>query len=862
MSYVSTVHIRLQKPAQQPDNRREAAGKAMSPAKLGTGTPRRDTEYVCAECPVFSQPLTDVTVDESNTFTLQGKVAGTPPITISWLLNGKTAKFGRASFSNGVAQWVVEDCLPEDAGIYECVAENVAGRTSSRAAITVRDFETLQRLKQMRNTNCNSGIESKHHGTGSKVEMAQFSTNFLSPQEEKQSAKNRSLLKGSSPSKKKLSSKPVEPPQLVDPQTHMEVKAGQQAELYIGIIGTPPIAATWLKQKDQILNSSRTSVDTTDTETKLVIKNVQMDDTGHYTLVVKDRNGSVQHQISLAVVDRPEPPAGRPYISELCRDSLSLSWSGPCYDGGSAIKSYIIEIKQSGDSEWKTLTDSCSSTSYHVNCLKPDGEYSFRIYAVNSYGISEAGDESKPVKLNDVEEKDDENEEPEYCVTINTSQKLTDLYIQQECLGVGTFGKVYKLLQKSTGKVRAGKFYKARTIQDKKSARHEIEIMNCLHHPKLVQCLDAFESRTEIVMVMEYISGGELFERIVDEDFELTEPTCVLYVRQILEGLQFMHQQSIVHLDLKPENVVCVNKNGTLIKIIDFGLARKLDCNGSLKVMFGTPEFVAPEVINYDPIGFTTDTWSIAVICYILLSGLSPFQGDSDTETLANVTAVSWEFDEEAFAEISENAKHFISCLLLKDMRKRLTCVDCLKHPWLQSTDKGGAKMLSKERMKRFLAKQKWRKAGKALLALKRLALPLNKQDNVESAPTSQDKNALSSTEQQQVLSSLDEQIQRKPFFSQALEDLEEVEGSASCLQCHIEGYPDPEVIWYKNEDPLTESSHFQINYQEDGSCSLIITNLTQEDSGHYTCKAVNALGEQTCSATLIVYPLDLIQRS
>ncbi|XP_048470668.1 myosin light chain kinase, smooth muscle-like isoform X3 [Rhincodon typus] len=764
MSYVSTFHIRLQKPCQQPGDK-----QAPSPAKVGTGARRSDADSISAECPVFAQPLTDVTVDESSTITLQAKVTGTSPITITWYLNGQTAKFGRSSFSNGVAQWVVEDCLPEDAGIYGCVAENVAGRASCSATVTVRDFETLQQRhhlpKQMSNTNCEGRIgdsqtifEENHHGAGAKAEMAQFSTLNFSSQDDQQSTKNRSLPKDSSPSRKKLSSKPAEPPQLVDPQTYLEVKAGQQAELYVGVVGTPPIAAIWLKRKDQILNSSRTSVDTTDTETKLVIKDVQMDDAGYYTLVVKDRNGSVQHRISLAVVEK------------------------------------------------------------------------------------------------------EEKEELGTHVTINTTQKLTDLYVQQECLGVGTFGKVYKLLQKSTGKTRAGKFYKARTTKDKKSARDEIEIMNCLHHPKLVQCLDAFESRTEIVMVMEYISGGELFERIVDEDFELTEPTCVLYVRQIVAGLQFMHQQSIVHLDLKPENIVCVDKNGMLIKIIDFGLARKLDCSGSVKVMFGTPEFVAPEVINYDPIGFTTDTWSIGVICYILLSGLSPFQGDSDTETLTNVTAVSWEFDEEAFAEISENAKNFISSLLQKNMRRRLTCEECLNHPWLQSTEQGVAKTLSKERMKRFLAKQKWKKAGKALLALKRLALPLNKPDNAESAPTSQDKNVLSPTHQQEVLSSLDEQIQRKPFFSKTLKDLEELEGSASCLQCRIEGYPDPEVIWYKNEDPITESSHFQIDYQEDGSCSLIIMNVTQMDSGYYTCKAMNALGEETSSATLTVYSLDVMQ--
>lgn len=72
------------------------------------------------------------------------------------------------------------------------------------------------------------------------------------------------------------------------------------------------------------------------------------------------------------------------------------------------------------------------------------------------------------------------------------------------------------------------------------------------------------------------VSGGELFERIIDEDFELTERECIKYMKQISEGVQFIHKQGIVHLDLKPENIMCVNKTGTRIKLIDFGLARRL----------------------------------------------------------------------------------------------------------------------------------------------------------------------------------------------------------------------------------------------------------------------------------------------
>ena len=101
------------------------------------------------------------------------------------------------------------------------------------------------------------------------------------------------------------------------------------------------------------------------------------------------------------------------------------------------------------------------------------------------------------------------------------------------------------------------------------------------------------------------------------------------------------------------------------IKLIDFGLARKYNPRENLKVMFGTPEFVAPEVIKYERITPATDLWSIGVIAYILLSGLSPFMGDTDAETLTNVQLADWDFDDPVFDEISDEAKDFISSLLV-----------------------------------------------------------------------------------------------------------------------------------------------------------------------------------------------------
>uniref|UniRef100_A0A672SJS5 Myosin light chain kinase, smooth muscle n=1 Tax=Sinocyclocheilus grahami TaxID=75366 RepID=A0A672SJS5_SINGR len=219
------------------------------------------------------------------------------------------------------------------------------------------------------------------------------------------------------------------------------------------------------------------------------------------------------------------------------------------------------------------------------------------------------------------------------------------------------------------------------------------------------------------------ISGGELFERIIDEDFELTEREVIKYMLQIVDGVNFIHKKDIVHLDLKPENIMCVNKTGSKIKLIDFGLARRLENAGSLKVLFGTPEFVAPEVINYEAISYATDMWSIGVICYILVSGLSPFMGDNDNETLSNVTSATWDFEDEAFDEISDEAKDFIGNLLKKDMKARLSCDQCFQHPWLkQDTTQMDAKKLSKERMKKYILRRKWQKTGHAVRAIGRLS--------------------------------------------------------------------------------------------------------------------------------------------
>ncbi|KPP74738.1 hypothetical protein Z043_106085, partial [Scleropages formosus] len=305
----------------------------------------------------------------------------------------------------------------------------------------------------------------------------------------------------------------------------------------------------------------------------------------------------------------------------------------------------------------------------------------------------------------------------------------------------GRFGRVHKCTENASGLKLAAKVIAARSAKEKEMALNEIQVMNQLSHANIIQLYDAFESKNEVVLVMEYLEGGELFERIVDERSPLTEVDAIIFLKQICQAIQYMHQMYVLHLDLKPENILCVNRTGHQVKIIDFGLARShLSTSQSqcavtplkfpsftfspspmrykprekLRVSFGTPEFLAPEIVNFDFVSFPTDMWTVGVVTYMLLSGLSPFLGDDDSETLNNVLTVNWAFDDEAFEHVSDEAKDFVSNLLIRERSGRLSASQCLKHPWLcnisEKAKRSNITLKSQVQLKKYMARRLWKK--------------------------------------------------------------------------------------------------------------------------------------------------------
>lgn len=255
-------------------------------------------------------------------------------------------------------------------------------------------------------------------------------------------------------------------------------------------------------------------------------------------------------------------------------------------------------------------------------------------------------------------------------------------------IGKGQFATVKRCRDPQTGSEYAAKFIRKRRGGGRRGAKmediqKEIEVLSETNHRNIINLYEVFETNREVILILELVDGGELFEYLSEKD-KLSEEEASSFLKQILEGVEHLHARNIAHLDLKPENILLQDKSSTAVKLIDFGLARKIGPRDDQRAMMGTAEFIAPEVVSFEPLSVATDMWSIGVLTYILLSGASPFLGENQQETFHNITAVNYEFDEEFFNGTSELAKDFIRKLLVKDQRKRATVHDCMNHPWIK----------------------------------------------------------------------------------------------------------------------------------------------------------------------------------
>lgn len=265
-------------------------------------------------------------------------------------------------------------------------------------------------------------------------------------------------------------------------------------------------------------------------------------------------------------------------------------------------------------------------------------------------------------------------------------------------LGAGHYATVFRGKNRGTSVTVAVKRV-SRQLTREGSLRIEVEALRAVSgHPNIVELFDVYLEEKYMFLVLEMLSGGELFTRIV-ENGAYSELDAARHMRKIGSALKHMHDRSIVHRDLKPENLVLVDKTpNSEIKISDFGLSKMMKSDDeTMMTICGTKAYSAPEVgfglkRGETHEGYTSkvDMWSLGVIIYVIVAAYHPFDpfGNSDDGTIwLRITRGEWSFDDPLWSLLSDELKDCITKLITQDPVQRLSADEFLSHPWLAMAD-------------------------------------------------------------------------------------------------------------------------------------------------------------------------------
>ncbi|XP_031465774.1 calcium/calmodulin-dependent protein kinase type IV isoform X2 [Phasianus colchicus] len=326
---------------------------------------------------------------------------------------------------------------------------------------------------------------------------------------------------------------------------------------------------------------------------------------------------------------------------------------------------------------------------------------------------------------------------PDYWIDGSNRDTLTHYFDLESELGRGATSIVYRCRQKGTQKHYAIKKLK-----------------------KTIKLKEIFETPTDISLVLELVTGGELFDRIVEKGY-YSERDAADAVKQILEAVAYLHANGIVHRDLKPENLlyatpapdaplkigislyclcailrinklhlcqprilICTDSFLLLYcSLADFGLSKIVEDQVTMKTVCGTPGYCAPEILRGCAYGPEVDMWSLGIITYILLCGFEPFYDERGDQYIYKRTLnCEYDFVSPWWDDVSLNAKDLVKKLIVLDPKKRLTTLQALQHPWVTGKAANFAHMdNAQKKLQEFNARRKLKAAVKAVVASTRL---------------------------------------------------------------------------------------------------------------------------------------------
>ncbi|XP_064201584.1 obscurin-like [Anguilla rostrata] len=339
-----------------------------------------------------------------------------------------------------------------------------------------------------------------------------------------------------------------------------------------------------------------------------------------------------------------------------------VSW---CKDGKPLSASKRVKLTENSPHFSLTLvnTGSADSGMYTCTARNADGEASCSAVLTVERGFGEWAVYSTVMK--------------------RQRRSLQSLYEIHEEIGRGSFGIVKCVTSRESGESHAAKFLPLKK-GSRRRAFEERDLLARITHPRVAGLLDSFRSQQTLVLLTELCSSHGLLDHLLSK-VTVKEREMGMYIQQVSEGIEYIHRLHILHLDINPTNILMTLEKEE-VKICDFGFSQKIDPSRYQYSKFGTPEFVAPEIVCQAPVTKATDIWSLGVLSYLCLTCHCPFSGESDRATLLSVRDGNVSWDSPDVTSRSRPAQDFLHRLLQPEPNLRPTAAECLRHEWLRGT--------------------------------------------------------------------------------------------------------------------------------------------------------------------------------
>nr|XP_057907999.1 striated muscle preferentially expressed protein kinase isoform X2 [Doryrhamphus excisus] len=690
--------------------------------------------------PDFVKPLADLEVIEGKEAMLHCKVTGLPYPTITWYHNGKrieSSEERKMTQYRDVHSLVMQSVCHADGGVYKAVIANKLGKAACYAHLYVTDIipdppdgppvieaitgKTIslswKRPKRL-DPSYDPGsllyvLQQQPLGSiqwsivASNLRETSYTINSLSKGVRyafrvlTSTGKTLSKPSPSTDLVQLLDRGPYlrKAPVIVDKADIVYVVDNQPVSIFITLNHVHATVA-WKRRGVALVNKPGVCEMRMpdDDQHSLTLQRVKTSDLGQLVVTASNQFGSdlCMMQLAMAV-----PPKFETIMEDVDVEA-----------GDTSRLAVVVEGKPDPDIFWYKddvlLSESCYFTfvyddpEYSLVILNARPEHS-GVYTCTAQNM--AGSNSCKAELTVHTERKEAIEPMEDKGTIlRTMRRLTDYYDLHKEIGRGAFSYVKRATQKKGKKDFAAKFTSARGKR-KALALQEMELLSLLDHERIIYFNDAFEKKNVVVLITE-LCHEELLERM-SRRTTVTELEIRRSVQQVLEGLRYLHEKDIAHLDIKPENILMAGASSDQIRICDFGNAIRLESSEEQYCKYGTPEYVSPEIVNQTPVSTATDIWPVGVITYLCLTGVSPFAGENDRATVLNIRNYNVAFEESMFSALCKEAKGFVIKLLVVD-RLRPSATECLRHPWFKSESNKG---ICTARLKQVLSRRRWQRS-------------------------------------------------------------------------------------------------------------------------------------------------------